>query len=877
MDKRISLESSRKLVVALACNSLLLTVIIVLNHVTIHGNHSLLTKAKSTRFHPANDQFSSVDRSSSRHLKEQPRLLTSLRSGNLYSVRIDLLRVSLLQPPLSPPPPPAPAPISADSHGCERVCGEVPIPYPFGLSPECARSSGYELSCIDSNSTLAKQNLEDSTGPWPFLSTPSGSFQITSIASGNLIINTTKIKAMPSRSQGGDCSDLGNASLVLDPNGPYIISPANYFFVAGCRSVGGYSLDFPLNSFNFGNGNNDEGICGPISCTNQHQNPFCNAYDCCTLSVTASRKIYLMGKGISFSGQSNCGFCSILYPPSYSTWNGGLIGVGQYGVQLLWAIQEYKSCAAAITQLDYACFPSPASCSDVSEVPGYVCECTATGYHGDGYNNGTGCTDINECADASLNDCAENSICTNYPGSYNCSCGEGLTGDGYRNSTGCTHPKSHLALIAGVSSGVGSFLLMNAALIWCLWRRRQNGLDDSYEMFQPSNISFHATLMEIQKQDGANVCKIFSLKELKQATDNFSPDHELGKGGFGTVFQGVLEDGMKVAIKKPKNDVGGRRDDTKQFINEVTILSQVNHRNLVRLLGCCLETRAPLLVYEYVSNGTLLEHLQSNKKIESKNLSVLDWDKRLDIAVGTAEALNYLHFGTSPPIYHRDVKSSNILLDDKYRAKVADFGLSRLVPIEATHVSTMLQGTPGYLDPEYFHNLQITDKSDVYSFGVVLLELITAEKPVDLSREPEDQNLVVRFSRLLKEARLEDMFDVALDASFHPQMLEALYRVAKVALKCVQRSREYRPSMKEVLDELLVIRKSYKGLSESTISVGSLEQDWLPLKLGMSDSSMDFDFGSYSSSLRSTSFPFYRSNTSSYANASGSSIELSQR
>jgi serine/threonine protein kinase len=226
----------------------------------------------------------------------------------------------------------------------------------------------------------------------------------------------------------------------------------------------------------------------------------------------------------------------------------------------------------------------------------------------------------------------------------------------------------------------------------------------------------------------------------------------------------------------------------------VIVLTQINHRNVVKLLGCCLETEVPLLVYEFITNGTLSDHIH-NKSLASS----LSWEKRLKIAAETAGALAYLHFSTSMPIIHRDVKTSNILLDDNYMAKVSDFGASRLVPLDQTQLTTLVQGTFGYLDPEYFYTNQLTEKSDVYSFGVVLAELLTGNEALSFNRPESDRNLALYFVSAIKDDRLLQILE---DNIVNEGNIQELKEVANLAKKCLSIRGEDRPTMKEVAMEL---------------------------------------------------------------------------
>ncbi|MFQ6668133.1 hypothetical protein Gotur_033897, partial [Gossypium turneri] len=219
-------------------------------------------------------------------------------------------------------------------------------------------------------------------------------------------------------------------------------------------------------------------------------------------------------------------------------------------------------------------------------------------------------------------------------------------------------------------------------------------------------------------EGGLDKARLFCSKELEIATDQYNGNRILGCDGQGMVYKGMLSDGRIVAVKKSKTINEGYLE---QFINEIFILSQIDHRNIVKLLGCCLDTEVPV----FIPNGTLF-HLIHDQNEEYPR----SWDIRLRPAAKVASAISYLHSSASIPIYHRDIKSSHLLLDEKFQAKVSDFGTSRSISINQTHLKTQVLGTFGYLDPEYFQSSQFTEKSDVYSFGVVIVELLMRKKVI---------------------------------------------------------------------------------------------------------------------------------------------------
>jgi serine/threonine protein kinase len=348
------------------------------------------------------------------------------------------------------------------------------------------------------------------------------------------------------------------------------------------------------------------------------------------------------------------------------------------------------------------------------------------------------------------------------------------------------------------SAGIGiSLIVILVGSSWMYLVLKKRKLIKLKESFFRQNGGF-ILQQQLSKQQGSReTTKIFTVEELKKATNNFEESRIIGQGGFGTVYKGLLPDKRIVAIKKSKTVDQNQID---QFVNEVVLLSQINHKNVVKLLGCCLETEVPLLVYEFVPKGTLFKYIH-----HGSSTSAIRWETRLRIAAETADALSYLHSAASTPIIHRDVKSSNILLDDDFTAKVSDFGTSRLVPRDQKELATVVQGTLGYLDPEYLQTNQLTEKSDVYSFGVVLVELLTGGDVLSFNRSEKERSLAMYFLSSLKEDRL---FEVLENHIVQGGNEEQIKEVVELAKRCLRVKGDERPPMKEVAMELEGIRKT---------------------------------------------------------------------
>ncbi|KAG6526595.1 hypothetical protein ZIOFF_016587 [Zingiber officinale] len=324
-------------------------------------------------------------------------------------------------------------------------------------------------------------------------------------------------------------------------------------------------------------------------------------------------------------------------------------------------------------------------------------------------------------------------------------------------------------------------LLVVIAIVWSV--RKKQGLRKDSSVDQQNSFP-KQTNNSLQLEN-----RQFTYMELQNITNNFQKI--LGKGGFGSVFHGCLEDGTQVAVKMLSQSSS---QGTKEFLAEAQHLTRVHHRNLVSLVGYCNEVNHLALVYEFMSQGTLQDHLQGR----ANNARALSWRQRLHMAIDAAQGLEYLQKGCKPPLVHRDVKSGNILLSETLEAKIADFGLSKAFLSEAnSQISTVVVGTLGYLDPEYYITFQLSQKSDVYSYGVVLLELITGLLPIVPGTE--NVHLIQWVLQRLSKGYIEDVVDPRLQGKYD---INSVWKCADIALKCTAQRSQERPTMTEVVMQL---------------------------------------------------------------------------
>ncbi|KAF5454715.1 hypothetical protein F2P56_024361 [Juglans regia] len=364
-------------------------------------------------------------------------------------------------------------------------------------------------------------------------------------------------------------------------------------------------------------------------------------------------------------------------------------------------------------------------------------------------------------------------------------------------------PKDNKAKVIGGAAGGAAAFGIVAAICAAVYQRKKRipGTESQTSSWLPiygnshttgskSTISGKSTASSHLSAAAQGLCRHFSLAEIKQATRSFDESNVIGVGGFGKVYKGVIDGGTKVAIKRsnPSSEQG-----VNEFQTEIEMLSKLRHKHLVSLIGFCEEGNEMCLVYDYMARGTLREHILKCKQ-------PLSWKQRLEICIGAARGLHYLHTGARYTIIHRDVKTTNILVDENWVAKVSDFGLSKTGPnMNKGHVSTVVKGSFGYLDPEYFRRQQLTEKSDIYSFGVVLFEVLCARPALNPSLPKEQVSLADWALHCKRKGTLDDMIDPHIKGEIKP---ECLKKFADTAEKCLADAGFERPSMGDVLWKL---------------------------------------------------------------------------
>ncbi|XP_078167809.1 wall-associated receptor kinase 2-like [Carex rostrata] len=656
--------------------------------------------------------------------------------------------------------------------GCQTTCGDVNIPYPFGIGQSCALSKKFEVNCT--------RNQNGTYNPFFFQVEV---INISLFPSQARIKNHISRQCYNSTAKNVSYNDWG---LNLTRRSFRFSSTKNKFTVIGADTLAYFYL---RNSDNIWY---RTGCVSAFSSLQGLSNGSCTGIGCCQIAIPLGMNYYSVRFDPNYNNSfvSNFSRCSyaVLTEADRFNFSTGYITTtnfwdennGTVPVVVDWAIGNETCMVAQRNSTSYACVSSNSNCVNSTNGPGYFCSCNQ-GYEGNPYLLG-GCKDIDECAN---NPCSKK--CHNLPGKYRCSCPPIMR---LKNNNATGDCELYVPFVIGIGAGTLLLVFLGFCMYVAFERRKLSKVKEKYFQQHGGWI----LLEEIKSNLGFSFT-IFSKQQVEQATNNFDSSNIIGQGGQGTVYKGTVKDQL-VAIKKCKIINESKK---KEFGKEMLILSQISHKNIVKLLGCCLEVEVPMLVYEFISCGTLFNHIHDQKQRSSITL-----ETRLRIAHESAEALAYLHYSASPPIFHGDIKSSNILLDENYIAKVSDFGASILAPTDESQFVTLVQGTCGYLDPEYLQSCQLTDKSDVYSFGVVLLELLTSKPVVDFEASEEGKNLSSRFLSAMKENKVGDLLDVQIKRE---EDEEIIYRVAELAKDCLNVKGGDRPTMKEVAEELDRIRK----------------------------------------------------------------------
>ncbi|XP_037481125.1 wall-associated receptor kinase 2-like [Triticum dicoccoides] len=658
---------------------------------------------------------------------------------------------------------------------CPDKCGDITVPYPFGIGRGCSRPN-FNLNC--SEGVLLRGN----------------NIQIESIT-----LETAQIVAYLSSTYSCNAQGRRSRSQNMSFNlgsGLFLLSPADNVFTAiGC------SLEARLNG-RIGSASANRYLTGCITtCTSvdlddigQEGAP-CSGQGCCQASIAPGLS-YVASRWGKDKQNNNpvpdntCQYAFVAKKGWYNFSQSDLVGKnfanklvkGTVPLVLDWAIRNGRCPSPQHNgnkDIPYGvCISTHSYCVNSSNGPGYFCNCSE-GYVGNPYE-GNGCKNINECEPSTwpksikygnLFPC-HGGKCRDVDGDYECNCNFGRRGDG-KSDKGCEPVLSSAAVV--VIGTISAIFISALLLLFVHMEHEKRKLSDRY------NMNGGKLLKSIK-------IEIFKKEELDKITKNYSTI--IGKGAFGEVYKGTTREYMQVPVKR---SIAINKDRQKDFANEIQIQSQISHKYLVQLLGCCLETEVPMLVYEFVPRGSLYDVLHG--KNGNMRRDPISLRARLDIAICSADALAYMHSQASQKILHGDVKSGNILLDDEFMPKVSDFGTSRLMSIEKDHTNWVI-GDSSYIDPVYMKTGLLTEKSDVYSFGIVVLELITRKK----ARYDRNNSLPLNYIKASMEGATGQMYDTEILSS--GEDVKCLGEVGLIALQCLEVDVDDRPTMIEVAEKI---------------------------------------------------------------------------